>query len=114
MNLENKVDRWVLHELVNFYFTLNAQNMDIKLETDHMGNLTIHASGQIPQIDDVDLKALQKSLDNGRAAEVELYYGYLALVQQDEVNLELLGDLIDWGKASIEGDMLYVSVFREV
>ena len=45
-----------------------------------MGNLTIHASGQIPQIDDVNLKALQKSLDNGRAAEVELYYGYLALV----------------------------------
>ena len=29
MNLENKVDRWVLHELVNFIFTLNAQNMDV-------------------------------------------------------------------------------------
>ncbi|HHX37862.1 MAG TPA: hypothetical protein GX717_07770 [Clostridiaceae bacterium] len=112
MNLERDVDRWVLQELVTYYFGLGSENMEFNVSTDHCGNLTIHASGKIPFIDELPLDELRRSLNNGRAAEVELYYGQLAEVQQGEVNLQLLGDLIDWGKVTIANDVLYISVFR--
>ena len=56
---------------------------------------------------------LRAALNNGRKAEVEGYYAQLIGVDQTDNDLDLLGDLIDWGEVELQDRVLKLSVYRE-
>lgn len=109
---ERNLDRRVIQEIINYFFSLGASSLVVQADMGH-GRLGVHAAATLPDRVTVDLEQLRAALNNGRKAEVEGYYAQLIGVDQTDNDLDLLGDLIDWGEVELQDRVLKLSVYRE-
>lgn len=109
---ERNLDRRVIQEIINYFFSVGASSLVVQADMDS-GRLGVHAAATLPEDAAVDLKQLRAALNNGRKAEVEGYYAQLIGVDQTDNDLDLLGDLIDWSEVELRDRVLKLSVYRE-
>ncbi len=109
---ERNLDRRILQELINYFFSVGVDELRADLSISG-GYLAITVEGEIRMAEEVDIPHLNRILNNGRKAEVEGYYAQLIGIDQTDNDLELLADLIDAGEAAWIGDRLRIRVWRE-
>lgn len=109
---ERNLNRRVIQEIINYFFSIGANGLVVQADMDH-GRLGVQAAATLPERSAVDLAQLRAALNNGRKAEVEGYYAQLIGVDQTDNDLDLLGDLIDWGEVELQDRVLKLSVYRE-
>lgn len=110
---ERHLDRRVLQELVNYYFSIGSSNLTFDVDM-KQGDLKIRARGNVLDPALIDLKDLRAKLNNGRKAEVEGYYAELIGNLAHTADVVLLGDLIDYADVDLRDNVLHISLYREL
>lgn len=108
---ERNLDRRVIVEIVNYFFSVGVDEMSMDMTVED-GTLIAHVAGLVRAKEDVDIIYLNRMLNTGRKAEVEGYYAQLIGIDQTDNDLALLGDLVDGGEAEWKDGVLNIRVWR--
>ncbi len=103
----------VLDELMNFCFSLDMNDLDIKFNIDKT-KATINIEGPCKDAPLDKLQSLEDAFNDTRQPEFEEYYWPLMGGEHGYPEIELLGTFIDWGKITYENNYLKMCIIRKI
>lgn len=109
---ERNFDNHIIRDLVNYFFDWGVHELEVKASIyDHKAVITV--TGDI-ELDDVEFQHLQRSLNNGRKAELEGYYAQMLGIDQTDPDLNMLGLLIDHADVEQKNGRVSITTYREL
>lgn len=113
MNYNEHKNIKILDELLSYCYSKGAKHMSMTLDTLE-DSVIFHLECVVPHIEEKDLDALEKFLNTPRCHEMEEYYWELTGDSDVSSELSLVGMMIDEAHINYDGNLLEVTVKRNI
>lgn len=102
----------IINELMTYLHKLGAKDIDVQLRKID-SSTAFHIWGKINNIDSDELDNLTNILNTHRQHEIEEYYWNLGGESEADVELALVGMMIDKAEITYSNNILSFEIFRE-
>lgn len=112
MNHNNQRNTKIVSELMNFCYNNGGKNISIELKSKN-DETVIYVKSKIENLSESTLETSKKLLNAPRCREIEAYYWNLTGDNEEDLELTLVGMMVDDASITYDKDTLSIKLLRK-